>query len=145
MATAIFTPFYCLAADMPNKVHNLASDTLKVFLTAEAPVLTDTVKTDMAEIASGNGYTTGGTTISVTSSTQSSGVYKLVLGDATWTASGGNIAAFRYAVLYNDTATARTDPVIGYWDYGASLTVTDGEPLTLDLDGTNGIFTYSVA
>ncbi|MGA0806708.1 MAG: hypothetical protein ACO3PV_09385, partial [Pseudohongiellaceae bacterium] len=76
-----------------------------VLLTNTAPAATNAVKTDITEISAGNGYTAGGSTAAVTSSAQTSGTYKLVLGDpATWTASGGSIGPFQYAVLYNDTA-----------------------------------------
>lgn len=118
--------------------HNLGSDTLKVALTNTAPtVATDVGLSDITEISAGNGYTAGGTQATTSSSTQTSGTYKLVLADVTFTASGGSIGPFRYAVLYNDTAT--NDEVIGYWDYGSSISLSAGESLTWDADPTNGI------
>jgi hypothetical protein len=120
-----------------NKVHNLGSDTLKVMLTLTAPVATNAVKADLTEIANGNGYSTGGTAVTVTGSTQTSGTYKLVGNDVVFTASGGSIANFRYAVIYNSTPVAGN--LIGYWDYGATLTVTSGNSFTVDLDQVNGI------
>lgn len=111
------------------KVHNLGSDTLKFLLTNTAPSLANTVKADLTEIGAGNGYTAGGTAVTVTSSAQSGGTYSLVLAAATFTASGGTIGPFRYVVLYNDTAT--NDELIGYLDYGASYTLPDGQPFTI--------------
>lgn len=123
------------------KVHNLGSDTLKVLLTNSAPVATNTVKANLTEISAGNGYTAGGTAATISSSSQTSGTYKLVLADVVFTASGGSIGPFRYAVLYNDTAT--NDELIGWWDYGSSITLASGETFTVDFDGTTGVLTIT--
>lgn len=139
---AAFSKFNSFVEALAEKVHNLGADTLKVMLTNTAPVATNSVKADLSEISAGNGYTAGGNTASVTSSAQTSGTYKLVLGDpATWTASGGSIGPFRYAVLYNDTAT--NDELIGYWDYGSSITLASGESFAVDFDPTTGVLTLA--
>ena len=77
--------------------------------------------------------------LTTTSSGQSSGVYKLVLADLTLTASGGSVAAFRYVYIYNDTVTSPADPLIGYYDYGSSLTLNDGDTFTIDFSPSNGV------
>lgn len=139
---AAFNKFNSFVEALAEKVHNLGSDTLKVMLTNTAPVATNSVKADLTEISAGNGYTAGGNTASVTSSAQTSGTYKLVLGDpATWTASGGSIGPFRYAVLYNDTATNKE--LIGWWDYGSSITLASGESFAVDFDPTTGVLTLA--
>lgn len=135
---ATFNKFNSFVEALAEKVHNLGADTLKVMLTNSAPVATNAVKTDLTEISAGNGYTAGGTTASLVSSSQTSGTYKLVLSDVVFTASGGSIGPFRYAVLYNDTAT--NDELIGYYDYASSITLGTGESLTVDFNGTNGVF-----
>lgn len=109
--------------------HNLAADTLKVALTNTIPSKTnDTQYTDLTEIAAGNGYTTGGVTATVDSSTQTAGSYTLVLSGVSWAASGGDIAANQYAVLYNDTATDKD--LIACADFGVSSVIADGNTET---------------
>ena len=71
------------------------------------------------------------------SSSQTAGTYSLVLNDITLSASGGAVAAFRYIYIYNDNATAPADALVGYYDYGSSLTLNDGESLTIDF-GADG-------
>ena len=90
---ASYNKFNCFVEDLAEQVHNLQSDTLKVALTNTLPVATNTVFANITEIAAGNGYTAGGTTATVSSSAQTSGTYKLVLNDVTFTASGGAMAA----------------------------------------------------
>lgn len=127
MATAqIFNSF---KEAVNEKVHNLGSDTLKFMLTNTAPSLANAIKTDITEIAAGNGYTAGGTAVTVTSSGQVGGTYSLVLAACTFTAAGGTIGPFRWVVLYNDTAT--NDELIGYVDYGTAYTLPDAQPFTL--------------
>jgi hypothetical protein len=139
---ASFNKFHSFVEALAEKKHELGADTLKVLLTNTAPVATNAVKADLTEISAGNGYTAGGNTATVISSSQTSGTYKLVLGDPpSWTASGGSIGPFRYAVLYNDTAT--NDELIGWWDYGLSLTLAAGESFAVDFDGTTGVLTIA--
>jgi hypothetical protein len=139
---ASFNKFNSFVEALAEKKHDLGADTLKVLLTNTAPVATDAVKADLTEISAGNGYTAGGATASITSSAQTSGTYRLILGDpATWTASGGTIGPLRYAVLYNDTAS--NDELIGWWDYGSSITLADGELFAVDFDATTGVLTLA--
>ena len=77
--------------------------------------------------------------LTTSSSGQTGGVYKLVLADLTLTASGGSVAAFRYIYIYNDTVTSPADPLIGYYDYGSSLTLNDGDTFTIDFSPSNGV------
>lgn len=120
---------------------NAGSDTWKIALTNTAPnVATNTVLADITDLTTSGGYTAGGNTCAITSSTQTSGTYKLVLASpAMWTATGAGFT-FRYAVLYDATAS---NALVGYWDYGSSVVMsgTNGDTFTVTLDGTNGTFT----
>jgi len=138
---ASFNKFNSFVEALAEKAHNLQSDVLKVMLSNTAPSATNAVKTDITEITAGNGYTAGGAQATQVSSAQTTGTYKLVLNDVTFTAAGGSLATFRYAVLYNDTAT--NDELIGWWDYGSAVTITNGNSFTVDFDGTNGVLTIA--
>lgn len=140
---AAFNKFQAFVENVAEKVHNLGADTLKVLLTNTAPVATNAVKGDLTEISAGSGYSAGGTAATISSSAQTTGTYKLVLADVVFTASGGSIGPFRYAVLYNDTPTSPADPLIGWWDYGSSITLLDGETFTVDFDASNGVLTLA--
>lgn len=135
---ATFNKFDSFVEALAEKKHDLGGDTLKVLLTNTAPVAGNAVKGDLTEIAAGNGYAAGGTAVTVTASSQTGGTYKLVGDDVVFTASGGTIGPFKYAVLYNDTAAS--DELVGWWEYGgAAVTLQDGESFTVDFNGTNGI------
>ena len=134
--TIAFNKFESFVEALAEKVHNLGSDTLTIALTNSAPVATNTVLANITEVA----YTyCSSRAISIASSAQTSGVYKLTLTDLTLTASGGAIGEFRYVVIYNDTAS--NDELIGWYDVGYGLTVADGQTFLIDFDGTNGVLT----
>lgn len=132
------TRFYQFSEDLAHKVHNLGSDTLKVILSNTAPALTNEVKADITELSTSGGYTAGGQSLTVTTSAQTSGVYYLIANDLTWTGSGGGFT-FRYAIVFNDTPTSPADPLIGYVDYGYSVTIASGQTFTFDISGSNGL------
>jgi hypothetical protein len=129
-----------------NAVHNmdLESDQIVVALSNTAPgsetpnPTTDGngVLANVTEIA----YTNlSSRNVTTTSSTQTGGTYKLVLADITLTSTGGSTGPFRYVYLFNDTVTSPADPLIGFYDYGSSLTLNDGDSLTVDFSAANGV------
>lgn len=131
---ATFNKFNQFVEDLGKGVHQLhaAGHTLKAYLTNAAPdAALDLVKADLAEISAGNGYTAGGPDIQ-NDATETGGTLTVTAVDATITASGGSIGPFRYVVIYNDTPTSPADPLIGWYDYGSSITLADGESLTID-------------
>jgi len=134
MATPV--KFQRFVTDVAAGVHagalNADTDTLKVYLTNTAPnAATHQVKTDLAEIAAGNGYTAGGADAQ-NAATTSAGTITVAGTDVTFTAAGGTIGPFRYAILFNDTPTSPADPLIQSWDYGSSITLNNGESFTVD-------------
>ena len=140
---AAFNKFNQFVEDLAKKVHNLDTDALKVMLSNVAPVATNAVLADLTEIAAGNGYSAGGSAAAFVSGAQSSGTYKLVLSNVTFTASGGSIATFRYAVLYNSTPASPLKPLIGYYDYGTTISITNGNSFQVQFDATNGVLTLA--
>lgn len=139
---AAFVKFNCFVEALSEAKHNLGADTLRLLLSNVAPnTATATVKADLTEITPGNGYSAGGPSVTISSSAQTGGVYKLVGGDVTITAAGGSIGPFRYVILYNDTAA--NDDLIGYWDNGSSITLADTESLPIDFSSVNGIIQLS--
>lgn len=133
---ATFNKFNAFVEHLAEGVHNLQTGQLVVALTNTAPTASNSVLADITQIS----YTNlSSRNITTSTSSQTSGTYKLVLNDLVLTASGGSVGPFRYAVIYNDTPTSPADPLIGYYDYGSSLTLADGETLTLDFDGSNGV------
>ena len=131
---ATFNKFETFVGDLGNGVHEMraAGDTLNVYATNAAPSASaDSVKADLAEITAQNGYPSGGTDIQ-NDYTETGGVGTLTGVDVVWTASGGSFGPLQYIPLYNDTPTSPADPLIGWWDYGSSISVLDGETFTVD-------------
>ena len=140
---AAYNKFNVFVSDVMQKVHNVDADTLKIALTNTAPVATNTVFANITELGAGNGYTAGGNTATFSSGAQTSGTFKLICAVVTFTASGGSIGPFQYCVLYNSTPTSPAKPLIGWYDYGTPLTITNGNSFTVNLDQTNGVFTLA--
>src|SRR6266576_970501 len=129
---AAYNKYQQFVEDLCRKVHNLDTDTLRIALTNTAPnAATHSVLADITEIGPGNGYTAGGNTATFTSGAQTSGTFKLIVADVTFTASGGSINTFRYAVLYNSTPGSPLKPLIASFDYGTSITITSGNSFTV--------------
>lgn len=147
MPLASFNKFNVTVADLAHGVHDMKTGTshvYKMMLSNTAPVATNAVKADITEIAAGNGYAAGGISGGTVTGSQTSGTFTFILGtDPTWTASGGSIGPLRYAVLYNDTPTSPAKPLLGWWDYGSSVTVNSGETFTVDLGQVSGVLTIS--
>jgi hypothetical protein len=132
-----FTKFHKFSLNLGKARFNFSSDTLKVALSNTAPtVATDEAIGDITQIGAGNGYSSGGATVPDVQWTQSSGTATLTGDAVVFTASGGSINTFRYAVIYDST----TGYLMGYWDYGSTVTITDGNTFTVNLnnDPTDG-------
>ena len=140
---ATFNKLNGFVEHLAEKVHNLSSDQLRVALTNSAPALTATADCVLANLTEVSYTNLSSRNLTIGSSAQAGGTYKLVLNDLTLTASGGPVGPFRYVYIYNDTPTSPADPLIGYYDYGSSITLNDTETLTLDFDAVNGVLTLA--
>lgn len=136
---ASYNKFQQFVEDLAKKVHNLDADAISIYLTNATPdAAADAVKADLAEISTGSGYT-GPVALTGLDTEQTTGTAKMVADDVTVTASGGSVGPFRYVVLFNDTPSSPLDPLIGWWDYGSSITLADGESFTIDFSASNGL------
>jgi len=128
---AAFNKHNVFTEDLAEKVHNLGADALTYALTAtaNAPIASNSILANLTQIS----YTNLSTRVAgtPTTSAQSAGVYTLLLPDLVLTASGA-VATFQYVDLYNDTPTSPADPLIGWYDYGAAVTLASGETFTID-------------
>lgn len=125
---ATFNKFQDFSEQLIRGVHDFDAHTFKVYLTNTAPSASaDAVKADLAEITAGNGYTAGGTATTITLS-ETTGTTTVSGTQVVFTAAGGSIGPFQYAVLYNDTSAS--DNLIGWWDYGSAVTLADTETFT---------------
>lgn len=134
---ASFTKFNSFVEALAEKVHNLGSNQLKIALTNSAPVATNTQLSQITEID----YTNiSSRNVTTTSSSQTSGTYKLVCDNLILTASG-TVPTFRYVVLYNDTAT--NDDLIAWYDYEGEVNLINTETFTIDFNDTDGVLTLA--
>ena len=134
---ASFTKIDSFVEFLAEKRINLGSDQLVVALTNTAHTSTWDELADLTQIS----YTNlSSRNITTSSSSQTSGTYKLVLADLVLTASGA-IGPFRYVYIYDDTAT--NDDLIAYYDYGSSINLASGDTFTLDFDASSGVLTIA--
>lgn len=137
--------------------HDFGTHVLKVALTNTAPAAANNALANITQVAASGGYVAGGYVLDGITITRAEEQVKVVVNDAVATvttsvtrlkiadeviaAAGGSVGPFRYAVIYNDTATGK--PLVGFVDRGDSITLLDGESLTLDFDATAGVLVLS--
>lgn len=132
-----YNKFQQFVEDLAKGVHNFTSDatctpTIALCAAANAPVATNSVLANLTQIS----YTNLSTRVMTSQTAEhSSGTVTFAIDDITLTASGGDVATFRYVVLYNDDPTSPADPLIGWWDLGENVTLTNGSSITLNLPG----------
>ena len=138
---ASYNKFEQFVEDLGSKVHNLAAagDTLMVYATNNTPSASlDAVKADLATATEENGYAAADMQQDFT---QTSGTATLTATDVVWTATGAGFGPIRYIPYYNDTPTSPADPLIGWWDYGSSVSPAAGETFTVDFGAS--VFTLT--
>lgn len=138
MPVSSYNKFNDFSEQLVRGVHDWDAHTFKVALTNTAPTASQTTwnVTDHPAPAAANGYTAGGTATTITVS-ESAGTTTVQGTQVVFTATAGGIGPFRYAVLYNDTATSPADAAIAWFDYGSALTLTAGETLTVQFNSAS--------
>ena len=126
---ATYNKFQCFVEDLAEKKHNLASDILKVAFSNASNAPSASVDAVLADISTIVATNLGDVTLTVSSSSQTAGTYKLVVTDKTLTATGA-VPAFRYAIIYNDAATNKE--LICFFDYGTEVTLASGDTFKLE-------------
>src|SRR6478735_315619 len=132
---ASFTKLNGFVENLAEKVFNLGSDALVIAITNTAPGSESTPPTGatstaiLANLTQITYTNLSSRSVTTSSSAQSGGTYNLVLTDLVLTASGA-VGPMRYFYLYDDTAAS--DQLIGYWDYGSSISLATGETVTVD-------------
>jgi hypothetical protein len=120
-------------------VHNLGTGALTLALSNTAPGSESTPPTGstaaciLANVTQISYTNCSSRVLTTSASAQSGGTYALTVNDLTLTASGGTVGPFRYVYVYNDTPTSPADPLVGYYDYGSSITLADGETFLFDV------------
>lgn len=134
---AAFTKLDGFVEHLAEGVHNLGTGQLVVALSNTAPASEATPPTGstaaciLANVTQISYTNLSSRNVTTSSSSQTSGTYSLVCADLVLTASGA-VGPFRYVYLYNDTPTSPADPLIGYYDYGSSISLVNGETFTID-------------
>ncbi|NML61824.1 hypothetical protein HHL21_12210 [Massilia sp. RP-1-19] len=136
---ASFQKFNDFAEQVLKGVHNFSAHAFKVALTNTAPSAANAVLADITQIAATGGYVAGGYALDSVVLSEAAGTAKVVIADEVITATGGSVGPFRYAVVFNDTATSPADALVGFYDYGSSITLADTESLTIDFDAAAGV------
>lgn len=102
----------------------------------------DSYRSDLADIGTMNGYSTGGQQVgTVTWAEQAGspqGIWLYDTADFSWTAAGGSIGPAQIIAFYLKGAGSPNEYLLGYVDYGAPFTVTDGNNLNVTVP--NGLF-----
>lgn len=142
---ATFNKFQDFSEQLSRGVHDFDAHTFRVALTNTAPTATQTsldTVTNHPAPAAANGYSATTTTISISETTGTTTVSGT---QVVFTATAGGIGPFRYAILYNDSATSPADALIGWWDYASSITLNDTETFTVKFSNTSpgAIFTLA--
>ena len=145
---ATFNKVYGFVEHLAEKMHNLGADQLVVALSNTAPSAESTrpdlltANCILANVSQISYTNCSSRNLTTTTSSQSSGTYALVLADLTLTATG-TVGPFRYVYIYNSSATLATNTLIGYYDYGSSITLASGETFTIDFDNVSGVLTLA--
>lgn len=138
---ASLNKFNNTAARVARGIYDFSTDQIAFALTNSAPSAGAITLGDINQIPDSGGYTSAGLDV-ITSAFDVSDplVAKLVLTDYKLIASGGAIGPFRYVVIFDRTVTSGGSPyLVGWADYGLSITLAVNESLTLDFNALGAI------
>lgn len=113
------TLYSCQAENMARSTVDMDTDTGLVMLLSSTYTPSTTTHVKLAdvsanEIAAGNGYTAGGVLVTL-GVTRVGALTTITCTDAVWVAAGGNIPAWRYAVIYIPvTRNGVVNPLVSY-------------------------------
>ena len=131
---AVFNKTNAFVEDIGKGVHILGTHQLKIALTNTAPTAANATLAALTAVLAATNLS-GATPFNVTTTSfsQTAGTASLVLVDLTLTATGA-VGPFRYCALYNDTPASK--PIVGWYDYGASVTMVNTETFLIDFAAT---------
>lgn len=145
MATAKLYASY--VAKVNNKEIDFDTDTVKVVHLKNTYTPSQTTHAYYSDVnthvVTGTNITAGGQAVASKTVTLVTLTQQFDAADTTFTNITTNSPHIRYSVVYVDTGTAATSPLIGYIDWGADLPVVGGD-FTVRWAAT-GIFTGTVA
>jgi len=134
---ATFTKINSFVENLAEKLIDLSGTGLTIALTNTAHTSTWDELADLTQISYVN---LSARVITVASSVQTAGTYKLVLTDLVLTASGA-VGPFQYIYVYDDVSTG--DKLIAYYDYGSAVSMVSADTFTIDFDGSAGFLTLA--
>jgi hypothetical protein len=134
---ATYNRFDDFSEQLVRGAQNFGTDTFKIALSNTLPVNTNTILANITQISAGNGYTSGGTAVASIGISESAGTTTVTGTQVVFTASGGSIGPFRYAVLYNDTTASPAKPLVAWWDYGSAVTLNDTDSFTVKFNNAS--------
>ena len=125
-------------------VENLAEKAIDLSGAGLTIALTNTAHTaawdELADLTQVSYTNLSARVITVSTSAQTTGTYKLVCADLVLTASGA-VGPFRYVYIYDDGSTG--DKLIAYYDYGSEVTLASGDTFTINFDNSAGVLTIA--
>lgn len=123
--------YLCGAADVFGSGGTTADMLIAYLSNATPSASADTVKADLAEISTGNGY--AGPVNLNNEGTRSTGTLTVTAESFTVTASGGSVGPFQYVAVADDTLAS--DPLVSWFDYGSAVTLAAGETFQVLFNG----------
>jgi len=128
------------------EVVDMDGDTFSVALSNTAPAAEGTPPTGdgdgvLANVTQVSYADCSARALTLATSAQTAGTYTVDFNNLVLTSSG-TVGPFRYVYVYDDIPAAPADPLVCYFDYGSSITLANGETLTIAL-AVGGLFTIA--